>query len=250
MVSKSNLYNTLTNRQKRLLSSVIEYFQASGEPASSKWLASEGGFTESSATIRAELGNLEDMGYLGHLHTSGGRFPTDSGYHLYIEQCLLDNSLNDPILSSYIKNSYHQYAGDSFEFGRAIGIFLAKRLSMPVISSVDDGIYCWKGGLSYIGNYEEMLDQPYIMPIISFIDEFEYTFAPVIDKITYGRDISVLIGKDNALFGLESVALIIANYNLPSSRRGRLVIIGPVRMEYQNILPYISNIIYELNKLK
>lgn len=243
------IHISLTDRQKSILKAVIEHFQSTGMPVSSKWLSEEGGFSESAATLRAELSNLEAMGYLDHLHTSGGRLPTDDGYRYYIDDCLKEDYINDPILESFISSIYDQYAGKPFEFSRALGIFLSKRLSMPVISSVDDGIYCWKGGLSFMVNYREMFDSEAIMPIISFIDQFEYHFAPFIEKIAFGKNISVLIGSDNEAFGLNSVSVIVSNYTLPSNRNGKLVIVGPIRIEYQKVLPYLNNIIYQLNKL-
>lgn len=248
-VVKKDIHLSLTDRQKSILKAVIEHYQEVGQPVSSKWLTEEGGFSESSATLRAELSNLEALGYLDHLHTSGARFPTDYGYRFYIDDCLKEHHLADPILHSFVRSIYAQYTGDPFEFSRALGIFVSKRLMMPVVASVDHGMYCWKGGLSFLANYQEMLGKDQLLPIVSFIDQFEYMFAPFIDKMTIDRDVSVMIGDENQIFGLSLVSILVGNFLLPGNRRGKLLIVAPSRAEYQKILPYMQNLIHELNNL-
>ena len=66
----------LTPRQVQLLYRVIEEYVTTAEPVSSKTIASGGQFDVRSATIRNEMADLEDVGLLAQLHTSGGRVPT------------------------------------------------------------------------------------------------------------------------------------------------------------------------------
>ena len=78
----------LTGRKKQILGLVIESFIASGEPVGSKGIASMLGLSVSPATIRNELADLEEMGYLEHPHTSAGRIPTHRGYRLYVDNIM------------------------------------------------------------------------------------------------------------------------------------------------------------------
>ena len=75
----------LTPRQEQVLRAVVEEFIASGSPVASKLLFESHVFSVASSTIRGDLAQLEDLGLLGHPHTSAGRVPTDLGYRYYVD---------------------------------------------------------------------------------------------------------------------------------------------------------------------
>ncbi|MBQ2989562.1 MAG: heat-inducible transcription repressor HrcA [Clostridia bacterium] len=75
----------LSQRKKLILRSVIESHIATGEPIGSKSLVSKSDIPYSSATIRNEMAELENMGYLIQPHTSAGRVPTTLGYRFYVD---------------------------------------------------------------------------------------------------------------------------------------------------------------------
>jgi heat-inducible transcriptional repressor len=75
-----------SSRKKEILKQVILNFIEKAEPVSSQVLVENLKNEISSATIRKEMADLEDMGYLSHPHTSSGRIPTDAGYRYYIEE--------------------------------------------------------------------------------------------------------------------------------------------------------------------
>jgi heat-inducible transcriptional repressor len=91
----------LTDRQQMLLRSVVEAHVELGEPVPSKWLAERSEVRWSSSTIRYELAALEEMGYLGHPHTSAGRVPTDAGYRYYVDTLLHDGPLPAPVPNGF-----------------------------------------------------------------------------------------------------------------------------------------------------
>ena len=73
---------SLTERQKEILFAIIEEYAEMAAPVGSVTLAKV--FDVSSATIRAEMAKLEEMGLIAQPHTSAGRIPTDAGYRLYV----------------------------------------------------------------------------------------------------------------------------------------------------------------------
>ena len=83
----------LSPRDREVLRDVILSFIASGEPVSSRQVAKLDRLGVSAATIRNVMADLEDMGYLTHPHTSAGRIPTASGYHLFIEALMQTRTL-------------------------------------------------------------------------------------------------------------------------------------------------------------
>ena len=72
----------MTERQVKILAAIIEQYAEIAVPVGSVTLAKL--FAVSSATIRAEMAKLEDMGLIAAPHTSAGRIPTDKGYRVYV----------------------------------------------------------------------------------------------------------------------------------------------------------------------
>ena len=78
----------LTNRKKRILRAIVENYIATAEPVGSKAVAEQAGLDISSATIRNEMADLTEMGYLEQPHTSAGRVPSPKGYRLYVNELM------------------------------------------------------------------------------------------------------------------------------------------------------------------
>ncbi len=78
----------LTDRKKHILKVVIEDYIRTAEPVGSKAIAAEMGGKVSSATIRNELSDLTELGYLEQPHPSAGRVPSPKGYRLYVNELM------------------------------------------------------------------------------------------------------------------------------------------------------------------
>ena len=76
---------SLNERKKKILKAVIEDYINYAEPIGSRHIAKNHDISLSSATIRNELADLEDLGYLVKTHTSSGRVPSDLGYRTYVD---------------------------------------------------------------------------------------------------------------------------------------------------------------------
>ncbi len=75
----------LSDRKKQILKAIVEMHIRQGEPIGSKYLMDHYNMALSSATIRNEMAELEDMGYLEQPHTSAGRVPSKRGYRFYVD---------------------------------------------------------------------------------------------------------------------------------------------------------------------
>ena len=78
----------LTPRKKEILKVVVENYISHAEPVGSKAIAEQLSSKVSSATIRNELADLVEMGYLEQPHTSAGRIPSPKGYRLYVNELM------------------------------------------------------------------------------------------------------------------------------------------------------------------
>ena len=84
----------LTERKKRILKSIVDEYIRSGEPVGSKYITGNIPDSLSSATVRNEMSELADMGYLDQPHSSAGRVPTTKGIRTYIEALMEDYKLS------------------------------------------------------------------------------------------------------------------------------------------------------------
>ena len=80
----------LSERKEKILDAVIRNYLETGEPVGSRTISKYTDLNLSSATIRNEMSDLEEMGYIVQPHTSAGRIPTDKGYRLYVDNMLKD----------------------------------------------------------------------------------------------------------------------------------------------------------------
>ncbi len=80
----------LDQRKVVILTTIIKNYLETGEPVGSRTISKYSGLRLSSATIRNEMSDLEEMGYIIQPHTSAGRIPSDRGYRFYVDQ-LMEN---------------------------------------------------------------------------------------------------------------------------------------------------------------
>ncbi len=80
----------LDERKTKILEAVIRNYLETGEPVGSRTISKYTDLNLSSATIRNEMSDLEDMGYIVQPHTSAGRIPSDKGYRFYVDRIMED----------------------------------------------------------------------------------------------------------------------------------------------------------------
>lgn len=78
----------LDERKQKILDAIIRNYQETGEPVGSRTISKYTDLKLSSATIRNEMSDLEEMGLIVQPHTSAGRIPTDVGYRLYVDRLM------------------------------------------------------------------------------------------------------------------------------------------------------------------
>ena len=84
----------LTERKKKVLRSVVDLYIRTAEPVGSKAITELPDMKYSSATIRNEMAELTNLGYLEQPHTSAGRIPSAAGYRLYVDELMSDYRLS------------------------------------------------------------------------------------------------------------------------------------------------------------
>jgi heat-inducible transcriptional repressor len=113
----------LSERKKLILRAIIDAYISGGEPVGSKYLTSNGLIAFSSATIRNEMAELEELGYLVQPHTSAGRIPSEKGYRFYVDslmQSYLLTAVEIRELNNLVRNKVAELDGILERAGRLV----------------------------------------------------------------------------------------------------------------------------------
>lgn len=114
----------LDDRKRAILSAIIQDYVALYEPVGSKALLSRHRLGVSSATVRNEMAELEELGYLEQPHTSAGRIPSDKGYRAYVDDMLQIHEPS-PELQDYFRKALDQSSDELRDLIRSAGDSLA-----------------------------------------------------------------------------------------------------------------------------
>ena len=90
----------LTERKRKILYAIIRNYLETGEPVGSRTISKYTDLNLSSATIRNEMSDLEEMGYIIQPHTSAGRIPSDKGYRLYVNELVEEKTAQVSTMNS------------------------------------------------------------------------------------------------------------------------------------------------------
>ena len=115
----------LADRQRDILRAVIREFITTAQPVASGALVRRYALPVSSATVRNELAELEELGLLTHPHTSAGRVPTDLGYRYFIESLMPDTALQ-PEEQVTVSHQFQQAQRDTAQWLRLAASTLAR----------------------------------------------------------------------------------------------------------------------------
>ena len=124
----------MTERKNKILAAIVERYIQTGEPVGSKALVDTLGFSVSSATVRNEMADLIEMGYLEQPHTSAGRIPSTKGYRYYVENLMTAYDMS-PAEKNIINHKLKEAAGEPQSVLETAGNILADMTNCAAIST-------------------------------------------------------------------------------------------------------------------
>lgn len=235
----------LSDRQKRLLRSVIEKYIESAEAVGSETIEKEAGLGVSPATIRNEMVKLTALGYLRQPHTSSGRTPTSQGMKFYVDQLMEEKSLSLKDEVS-IKEELSEGTRSFDKVLRQTAKLLADQThSLAVATNEQDDLFA--AGMANILDMPEFFDIDITRSVLSIIDRAE-ALDQIFAMVTPQDQIKILFGDELGMPYLEPCGFVFARYNTPN-HQGILGVIGPSRLNYSTVLPtmrYFSHILSEM----
>ena len=128
----------MENRKQAILRAVVKEFTTSAVPVGSQALQSRYFVNLSSATIRSELAELADLGYLAQPHTSAGRVPTDSGYRYFVD-FLMDLEAIPDSVALFIREELRKAPADVQGLVEKVAMTLAAVTQNASVASAPHG---------------------------------------------------------------------------------------------------------------
>lgn len=219
----------MTPRQEQILGAIVQSYARTADPVSSNALIEA--FDTSSATIRAEMAELERLGYIMQPHISAGRVPTDKGYRAYV------NGLGAPESDERHSRAMSKHVRGAGEADRAIKnaveslAHVTRNLGLATI-----------GGNLYMSGMAGLFQQPEF-----FGGDKAYEVARLLDSLgewlaeaAPNDAISVYIGHENPIGRSSGATLIISRFESPYSHRSYIGVLGPTRQNYGPVIGLVE----------
>jgi heat-inducible transcriptional repressor len=249
----------LSDRQKKILWIVVRDYIDSAQPLGSEVILEHYKDLDcSSATIRKELGLLEDQGFLSHPHTSAGRIPTDKGYRFYVdnlmsaytltmrEKTLVDQlakSLNNDVnqMMEETVRTLHSISNYATAF-RSNNSFLEEMIGQvqkKISAARRESLYLT--GLSKLFYEPEFENIENIRRITGLLEEKD-KFSKILDEYSDPGKVNITIGHEMKEDELQDYSLVTRDISFKGESLGQIGIIGPTRMQYGRVTKAINTI--------
>lgn len=227
----------MDKRKELILKTIIKEYIKTAQPVGSEGLVDKYNLDISPATVRNEMAELEQAGFIAQPHTSAGRIPTEKAYDFYLE------NLGEKKLSQSEAKIFEKLLAKRDEES-------FKQAAKAMAKASDCAVF-WafhKHNLYYTG-ISNLLHQPefketgLIYDVSEVIDRVDEIISEVFGELQFGPQ--VLIGSKNP-FGAYC-STVVAKYRL-GDNIGLVGILGPVRMQYEKnlaLVKFINNILAE-----
>jgi heat-inducible transcriptional repressor len=231
----------MTERQQQILRAIVEQYAEVASPVGSSLLAKV--FKVSSATIRAEMAELERGGYIAQPHTSAGRVPTDKGYRVYV------NSLADGSEVQSVEKRGERALAQRVQAGGAPERQIRNAVDTLVelthnlgIATIGNQLYM--SGLSNLFGQPEFINGGQVQQVASLLDNLE----PWLREAAPNEPLSVYIGQENPIGRSAGCSLIIGRFRSPFSDRSYIGLLGPTRQSYRESMLLVRRAGQELEE--
>lgn len=230
--------NAMTDRQRAILSTIVEEYAEMASPVGSVTLAKL--FGVSSATIRSEMAKLEEMGYITSPHTSAGRIPTDKGYRMYVNSLteahdeqsvkqINDKSLH--VLGARVQ-TYSDAADRAIRSAVDSLVELTGNLGLATI-----GEQLYMNGISNLFNQPEYMSGGHVQSVARLLDNIE----PWLREARPNQPLNVFIGSENPIGKSSGATLIISKFRSPYSDNSYIGVLGPTRQDYARVMRLVRH---------
>lgn len=219
----------MNDRQKQLLSAIVELYTKTAVPVGSQALLEHSDFGVSSATLRNDMAALEEAGYLYQPHVSAGRIPTDAGYRIYVEEMMGDKDLSRED-QRRLQKELLTLKAKHMRLGRSTAKLLSSLSGNLAVSGIVDRDEYYDFGMRELIDNPEFQEMDELCQLVETLDSLDEKVDGIMLKLKDGET-RIFIGSENPIAGINNCSMIVAPYQTDEGR-GMLAIIGPKRMDY------------------
>jgi heat-inducible transcriptional repressor len=228
----------MTERQQKILNAIVEQYAEVASPVGSTLLAKL--FNVSSATIRAEMAELERFGYISQPHTSAGRIPTDKGYRFYVNNLPVDRDSHRGERALALRV---QSAGAPERMIRNAVDTLVELTHNLGLATIGPQLYM--SGLSNLFGQPDFVNGLQVQQVAQLLDNLE----PWLREAAPNEPLSVYIGSENPIGRTAGVSLVISRFRSPFSDRSYIGTLGPTRQSYRDVMSLVARAGQELEEV-
>jgi heat-inducible transcriptional repressor len=232
----------MTERQQNILSAIVEQYAEVASPVGSSLMAKV--FNVSSATLRAEMAELERLGFITQPHTSAGRIPTDKGYRFYV------NNLTESKESSLSERRGEKALAARVSPGGAPERMIRNAVDTLVelthnlgLATIGNQLYM--SGLSNLFGQPEFINADQVKQVAQLLDNLE----PWLREAAPNKPLSVYIGQENPIGRSAGCSLVISRFRSPFSDRSYIGTLGPTRQSYRDVMSLVRRTGEELEEV-
>lgn len=223
----------MTTRQEEILRAVVEQYAEVASPVGSSLLAKV--FNVSSATIRAEMAELEKLGFISQPHTSAGRIPTDKGYRYYVNNVSESPVSKQETRAERALTSRVSHAGLPEQTIRNAVDTLVELTHNLGLATIGDQLYM--SGLSNLFGQPEFMHPGQVQEVARLLDNLE----PWLYEAAPNKPLNVFIGSENPIGRGAGCSLIISKFRSPYSDRSYVGVLGPTRQSYRDTMRLVQH---------
>ena len=237
----------LTPRQTQILKAIVDEYMSTADGVGSEVLERKYSLGVSPATIRNEMVQLTEKGFLRQPHTSAGRIPTPVGLRFYVDHLMQEKQMSvaDEVA---VKEQVWDVRFDFDKLMRQTTLALAERTrTLSVVATEDGDVYY--AGVANILDMPEFFDIDVTRTVLSLLDQ-----ETRLRQLFFGRTFSdepvhIVFGQDLGWPYFDPVGVAFTNFAVGNSRRGTLGVIGPCRLNFPYVIPtlrYYASLLTQL----
>lgn len=238
----------LSDRQKDILISIVEEYVKTAEPVGSEELGRNYQIDSSPATIRNEMVDLEQAGYLYQPHISSGRVPTDKGYRFFVNYITekrlqrMDRAdqlkLEEELLKLRLREKM---------LARTLARLLSAFSHNLAITGLLEEKEFFESGIKDLVSQPDWESTDEICQIAEMLDYMDDKIDTLAESLK-PKQVKTFIGKENLFTEPSDCAIVISQCSLPGGGKGVIAILGPKRMEYKKNISIIEQVTKFLDK--
>ncbi|MBW6440458.1 hypothetical protein K0B03_00275 [Patescibacteria group bacterium] len=229
----------MESRQEIILTAIIKEYVSSAIPVGSSLIFEKYNLNVSSATIRAEMMELENCGYLYQPYTSAGRIPTDQGFRYFVDELMKDKKLTQKEQNS-LQVEVLKLKAQNRMLARTTAKLLSQMSDNLAVSGVIGSDDFQKAGLQRLFSKPEFQNSDSVCRVAEVLDYIDESIDALSNELKNKSEVEVYIGKENPICAVDECSMVISKYSLESGEEGLLAIIGPKRMKYSHNVSLID----------